>query len=183
MIPPWHNGREEKMKVPAITTERLTLRGFQESDAGPLHRLMDDPAVMRYFPNTSPPTREQVERMVVRQIRHWEEHGYGWWAVELPETGELIGWNGLQYLPETDETEIGYLLGKAHWGKGLATEGGLAGMTFAFWTLGLARIVGIVHPENSASQRVLEKLGLSLTGPAHYFGMDCLHYAAERGAG
>jgi hypothetical protein len=111
------------MKVPTITTERLTLRGFQESDAGPLHRLMDDDEVMRYFPNPNPPTREQVERLVGLQIKHWEEHGYGWWAVELPETGELIGWNGLQFLPETDETEIGYLLGKAHWGRGLATDG------------------------------------------------------------
>jgi RimJ/RimL family protein N-acetyltransferase len=171
------------MKVPTITTQRLTLRGFQESDAGPLHRLMDDPEVMRYFPDPNPPAKEQGERLVGKQIKHWEVYGYGWWAVELPETGELIGWNGLQFLPETDETEIGYLLGRAYWGQGLATEGGLAGMAYGFRTLGLGRIVGIVHPENLPSQRVLEKLGLSLTGPARYFGMDCLHYAAERGEG
>lgn len=166
--------------VPTIATERLTLRGFRESDAAALHRLLDDPEVMRYFPNPSPPSPERVEQLIFRQIEHWEQHSYGWWALESRETGELVGWNGLQYLPETDESEIGYLLGRPYWGRGFATEGGLVGMAFGFDTLGLGQIVGIVHPENVASQRVLIKLGLTLTGPAHYFGMDCLHYVAER---
>ncbi len=173
-----HNGFD--MNIPTTTTARLTLRGFRESDAVALHRLMSDPEVMRYFPNPSPPPMDKVEQLVSSQISRWQEHQYGLWAVELRESGELVGWNGLQYLPETDETEIGYLLGRPHWGRGLATEGGLVGMDYGFATLGLGQIVGIVHPENQASQRVLTKLGLALTGPAHYFGMDCLRYAAKR---
>ena len=69
---------------------------------------------------------------------------------------ELIGWNGLQYLAETDEIEIGYLLAKPHWGQGLASEGARVGMDYGFDGLNIPTIIGIVHPENVASQRVLE---------------------------
>jgi ribosomal-protein-alanine N-acetyltransferase len=170
------------MTLPTIVTGRLTLRAFTEKDAEPLYHLMNDEEVMRYFPSTTPPNLERVQRLVRMQIEHWDEHGHGWWAATLSSTGELIGWNGLQYLPETDEVEVGYLLGKAYWGRGLATEGAREGLRHGFETLNLDRIVGIVHPENLASRRVLEKLGMSLTGPARYFGMDCLHYWVEREA-
>ena len=165
--------------IPTLETPRLTLRPFTLDDADPLHHLMDDPEVMRYFPTTDPPGREQVERLVLAQLAHWEKHNYGWWAVELREKAELIGWSGLQYLPETKETEIAYLMGKMFWGCGLATEGAQEGLKYGFETLQLARVVALVHPENLASQRVIQKLGLSLTGPAHYFGMDLNHYWIE----
>jgi ribosomal-protein-alanine N-acetyltransferase len=123
---------------------------------------------------------ERVIKIIEQQLTHWEEHGFGRWAVVPHGSTELIGWNGLQHLPETDEVEVGYLLGKQFWGKGYATEGARVGLDYGFKTLKLERIVGIVHPENVASQRVLEKLGMTLTGPAHYFGMDCYHYSVER---
>ncbi len=126
-----------------------------------------------------PPDRARVERLIAGQLQHWAEHGLGWWAVELRcATGELLGWNGLQYLPETDEVEVGFLLSRPHWGQGLATEGALAALRFGFETLGLSRIVGIVHPENAASQRVLEKAGLARVNEADYFGMHMLRYVA-----
>ena len=163
-----------------MRTSRLILRPFRPADAAPLHRLMDDAAVMQYFPGGAVPTQEQVVQLVQRQIDHWAEHELGWWAVTLPESGELIGWNGLQYLPETEEVEVGYLLGKQHWGQGYATEGARVGLHYGFGQLQLDRIVGLVHPDNLASQRVLSKLGMTLTGPVRYFGMDCLHYWIDR---
>lgn len=166
--------------MPTLETPRLTLRPFTLDDADPLHRLMDDPEVMRYFPSTDPPGREQVERLVLSQLAHWEKHDYGWWAVELREKAGLIGWSGLQYLPETKETEIAYFLGKTFWGRGLATEGAQEGLGYGFETLQLAQVVALVHPENLASQQVIQKLGLSLTGPVHYFGMDLNHYWIEK---
>lgn len=169
------------METPTTETPRLRLRPFTLDDIDPLHQLMDDPEVMRYFPTTDLPSREQIERLVRGQLAHWEKHDYGWWAVELREQAGLIGWSGLQYLTETDETEIAYFLGKAFWGRGLATEGAREGLKHGFETLGLARIVALVHPENLASQRVIQKLGLSLTGPVHYFGVDLIHYWIERG--
>jgi ketosteroid isomerase-like protein len=71
-------------------------------------------------------------------------------------------------------------LGQPFWGQGFATEAGQAGLRYGFDELGVESIVGIVHPENKASQRVLEKLGLRLTQRTQYFGMDCYRYAIER---
>ena len=92
---------------------------------------------------------------------------------------ELIGWSGLQYLPETDEIEIGYLLARPYWGQGLATECARVGMKFGFDNLKIPTIIGIVHPENFASQRVLEKIGLMFQEKAEYFGMECYKYLAD----
>ena len=150
--------------------------------------------VLRYFPNPDPPARDQIERLIQFQLKHWEQHGYGWWAVcaadsaadsaagstNPPQNPPLIGWAGLQYLPETDEIEVGYLLGRDYWGRGLATEAAQTSVQFGFEDLGIETIVGIVHPENIASQRVLEKAGLAYVERAHYFGMDVYRYLVTR---
>jgi len=162
----------------------LTLRPFVEDDVDPLHRVMGDREVLRYFPSSDPPSRERIERLIEFQLEHWEKHGYGWWAVVLRAEQRaalpLIGWAGLQYLPETDETEVGYLLGKPYWGRGLATEAARESVRFGFEDLGIETIVGVVHPENIASQRVLEKAGLSFVEEASYFGMDVRRYVRTR---
>lgn len=131
---------------------------------------------MRYFPNPTPPEFERVVGLIDRQLAHWAQHGYGWWAVEERQTGQLIGWNGLQYLPDTDETEIGYLLDKAWWGQGLAGEGARAALAWGFARFDLPEVVGIVHPQNWGSRRVLEKIGMDYTGGAEYFGMHVRRY-------
>ena len=140
---------------------------------------MSDPEVLRYFPSPNPPSRDRIERLIQFQLKHWQEHSYGWWAVCLSQpqdSGPLIGWAGLQYLPETDEIEVGYLLGKGYWGRGLATEAAHSSVRFGFDDLGIKTIVGVVHPENIASQRVLEKAGLVYVERANYFGMDVYRY-------
>jgi RimJ/RimL family protein N-acetyltransferase len=164
------------MGIPTIKTERLNLRPFRLQDAEPLRQILSVPGVLEYFPSSDPPDLERVKKLVQKQIDHWREHDYGWWAVEPIEEGELIGWSGLQYLPETDEIEIGYLLSKPYWGEGLATESAIAGLDYGFRTLEIQEIVGIVHPENIASQRVLQKIGLEYQEEAEYFGMACYKY-------
>ena len=104
------------MSIPTFETERLRLRPFVHQDAVPLHQILAEDGVLRYYPSSDPPDLERVERLVARQLEHWEEHGYGWWAVDDKANTELIGWSGLQYLPETDEIEIGYLLARLYWG-------------------------------------------------------------------
>jgi RimJ/RimL family protein N-acetyltransferase len=168
------------MRIPTITTSRLILRALAEEDIGPLHCILGDRDVLRYFPNTNPPTRDRVQKLISGQLKHWEERGYGWWAIELRSQNELIGWSGLQFLPETEEVEVAYLLGKAFWGKGLATEAARAGLQYGFEDIELESIVAIVHPENIASQRVIEKLGMLFVDQSHYFGMDCYRYSIER---
>lgn len=120
--------------------------------------------------------------MVSSLLKHWEEYGYGLWAIESRSKGELMGRSGLQYLPETDEVEVDFILGKEFWGQGFATEAGRTGVRYGFEELGVETIVGIVHLENGASQRTLKKLGMTLKKRAQYFGMDCYQYGIDRAA-
>jgi len=169
------------MNIASIKSSRLNLRPFTSEDIIPFHRILNENAILRYFPNSNPPSREQVERMISGQLSHWSEHGYGWWAVEpKTEKGKMIGWCGLQYLPDTYETEVTYLLSKNYWGKGLATEGAFTSLNYGFDKLALESIVGIVHQENIASWRVLEKLGMGSKIEAEYFGIKCFRYEIYR---
>jgi RimJ/RimL family protein N-acetyltransferase len=163
-----------------ITTPRLTLRQFTLADVDPLHKILHQKDILRYFPGPGAPTTEKVEKLINTQIQHWEDHGYGWWALESRDEPGLGGWMGLQYLPETNETEVGYLLSRALWGRGLATDGSIASLKFGFENFPFESLIGIVHPENIASQRVLEKSGLIFTQQTEYFGMDCYHYLIQR---
>ena len=170
------------MAIPTRKTERLTLRSFTGSDAILLHRIMGQPDMLRFFPNSTPPEVDRVERLVNFQLAHWEEYGYGWWAIEKVEVveekekGHFIGWAGLQFLPDTDEVEVAYMLDKNYWGRGLATEAANEGLRYGFEQLKVNEIVGIVHPENAASIRVIEKMGMTFDVRKPYFGMDCFRY-------
>jgi RimJ/RimL family protein N-acetyltransferase len=69
------------MIIPTVQTPRLTLRAFADEDVDPLHRILGDASVLRFFPNPAPWSRADVEELVSEQLKHWEDHGYGWWAV------------------------------------------------------------------------------------------------------
>lgn len=168
------------LTIPSLTTDRLILRPFTPDDAPALHHLVAAPGVMQYFPTPEPPDLARVERLIARQSAEWEERGYAWWAVTLPGTGTLLGWCGLQYLPDTDETEVGYLLGREYWGHGYATESARASVAFGFERFDFVEIIGITHPENVASQNVLKKCGMRFTAATRYFNMDCFRFAVDR---
>lgn len=165
---------------PAITTPRLTLRPFRPDDTPALFTILNAPDIMQYLPNPTTPDLGRVERLVARQIEQWETHGRAFWALEWQASGELIGWCGLQYLPQTDETEVGYLLAQPWWGQGIATEAAHRSVAYGFDELQLDFIIGITHPDNTASQNVLRKAGLVFTGPSRYFDMDCYRFARQR---
>ena len=96
------------------------------------------------------------------------------------DTDRLVGWCGLNFLPETGEVELKYLLAEEFWGKGIATEASRASLLYAVTDTDLELIIGLVHPENIASQKVLEKVGMSFIERKQYFGMECLRYAIGR---
>jgi RimJ/RimL family protein N-acetyltransferase len=169
------------MTVPEILTPRLRLRGFEATDAEAMHHLMAEEGVLRYFPSTKAPSLERVRSMIVWFQNHWQQRGYGDWVVETRESGEVMGRCGLLYIQDTAETEIDFLLGKPFWGQGFATEAAKAALQFGLEEHNFAAVVGIVHPENLASQRVLEKLGMRQTMRTNYFGMDCFRYEIARG--
>ncbi|HPH96072.1 MAG TPA: GNAT family N-acetyltransferase [Anaerolineaceae bacterium] len=166
------------MPVPTLQTEHVSLRAWQSADAPRLFEILQEEGILRYFPNQTPPPIERVERYIQRHQTHWEERGCGHWAVTVE--GQVMGWCGLEYLPESDETEVAYLLSHACWGKGLATEAACASVRFGFQQAGLSKIIGLVHPENIASRRVLEKSGLHYIDRKEYFGIDLDRFWVEK---
>lgn len=165
------------MPIPILHTDLLTLRPFTLADVQPLHRILSEPDILQYFPRTDPPDIERVQKIIQHQLAHWEEHHLGWWAVAPKGGTELIGWNGLQFLTETGETEVGYLLSKPFWGLGYATEGARVALKYGFEKLKLRQIIGLTHQENRASQNVLKKCGMHYTGQVEYFGMQMLRFS------
>jgi RimJ/RimL family protein N-acetyltransferase len=152
------------MSLPAeLRTERLLLRRWRAEDLAPFAALNADPRVMEHFPGTKSlaESKEQIERIEA----HFREHGYGNWAVEVVGAIAFAGFVGLT-VPRfeakfTPCVEIGWRLAAEHWGRGYATEGARAAVTFGFEMLQLREIVSFTVPENQRSRRVMEKLGMT----------------------
>jgi RimJ/RimL family protein N-acetyltransferase len=129
-------------------------------------------------------TRDQAAQQMERWMSHWEERGFGVWAVEEKASGTFIGFIGLLYHEEWSEgehkTEVGWRLDRSFWGGGLATEGARASLQHGFEALGLERVISIIHPKNVASRRVAEKAGLTLRGETRFKGFDVVWYAIDR---
>jgi RimJ/RimL family protein N-acetyltransferase len=149
---------------PAIlTTHRLTLRPWRESDRKPFARMNADPRVMEFF--AARLSREESDTMVDRIETHFREHGFGLWAAELRRDGAFVGFVGLNIpsyqAPFTPCVEVGWRLAAEHWGQGLATEGAQAVVGYGFQTFGFREIVATTVPPNTRSRRVMEKLGMT----------------------
>lgn len=126
--------------------------------------LNSDPQVLRYTGDAPFTDLSDAERIVAFVQAQYREYGMGRWVVERRDNGEVLGWCGLKRLPETMEVDLGYRFFRRHWGQGYATEAGAACLQYGFDSLGLERIVGRVMPDNTASVRVLEKLGMRRVG-------------------
>jgi ribosomal-protein-alanine N-acetyltransferase len=168
----------------ALETERLILRPFTLGDLDAFAAICGDPEVMRYYP--APWTRERAEEFIRRQMANQEAHGHSLWAVIHKADGRLIGFCGLAYqlVERAQEVEVGYMLDKAYWGRGLAPEAARASLEYAFQRLGLVRLISLIRPENAPSIRVAEKNGLRLEREVVYGTCGFRHgvYVAERPA-
>lgn len=168
-----------------IETSRLRLRPWREYDLDAFARITADPEVMHYMLR-GPLSREEAKARIERFERQRQERGLGHWAVEERESGALLGGIGLIHhedWPEDPENvEVGWLLDRAVWGRGLATEGALASLRYGFADLGLERIISIAHADNRASHRVMEKAGLALQGRRAWRGGQVVWYAINRSA-
>lgn len=146
-----------------VETERLLLRGWRTDDLDQLEEVFRKEQVWHY-PFKRGWSREETDDFLNRKIHEWRDRGWSQWAVEVKATGQLIGFLGLappEFLPEVMPTvEVGWRLDPAWWGRGLATEGGRAALEYGFESLGLDEVVSIYEPENVASGRVMEKLGM-----------------------
>jgi RimJ/RimL family protein N-acetyltransferase len=167
------------MRPPRLQTSRLLLREWRDEDLEPFVALNDDAEVTRFLRGGNGYTREDSLERFAHMRDHWAERGYGLFATELRSTGSFIGFVGVEdpvFLPEVmPSVEIGWRLARDVWGQGLATEAATEVLRWSFEELGLDRIVSVIHPDNTASIRVAEKLGmhrwLDTVHPAYGHGL------------
>lgn len=150
----------------SLTSEHLLLREFKDDDWESVHTYACDPEVVKYMtwgPNTSDNTRNFILRAIAYQQEQPRIHFE--LAITLREEGHLIGGCGIRVSsPELREGNIGYCLNRNYWSKGYATEAARELLRFGFEALSLHRIYATCDPENFASRRVLEKIGMTLEG-------------------
>jgi RimJ/RimL family protein N-acetyltransferase len=146
----------------AITTARLRLRQLRESDLLPFAALNADPRVMEFFPGLL--SREESDAAAGRIAAHFQEHGFGRWAVEVPSVDAFIGFAGLSFVnfeaSFTPCVEVSWRLAFDYWGHGYATEAARAAIEDGFTRLNLPEIVTFTAVANARSRRVMEKLGM-----------------------
>lgn len=164
------------MIPPTIALRNCILRPFQSTDAAALFSVLQDKEVIQFMPWKESPSMERVEQLIDEQTRQWRTRQYGWWALQSLASQRLMGWCGLQHLPETGETEVGFLLGKNYWGNGIATAAASASLRYGFTSVGLEKVIGLVHARNARSIQVLKKLGMKMCDQVHLWGMDLDRY-------
>ncbi|MBV8736528.1 MAG: GNAT family N-acetyltransferase [Alphaproteobacteria bacterium] len=147
----------------SLRTERLLLRPWHDDDLAAFAAMSADPAVMEFlwpFPDL-----EACQAWVAWARRHWDQHGFGQWVVEIPGEASFIGVIGLAVVDYdahfTPAVEIAWRLARAYWGHGYATEAAHVALDYGFGELGLAEIVAVTVPANLRSRRVMERLGMS----------------------
>jgi ribosomal-protein-alanine N-acetyltransferase len=163
-----------------IKTERLCLRQFSEEDSEAYARIMGDHEVGKWFPKGTGYTSEEARRSLDSILEHWSKHAFGIWAITDKENKTLLGRCGLNFIAETSEVEVDFVLARDYWGKGYATEAARAALAYGFEVLKLDRIIALAKPENTASRRVIEKIGMQYLRNATYWGIACAYYDISR---
>ncbi len=160
-----------------LETTRLRLRPFVADDLNELHRFWTDPDVRRYLWDDLTISRDQAEAEIVKSIESFNSRGFGFWSLFFKENNaDLIGFCGLRVFGAPDEIEILYGIHPSHWRKGLATEAAEAILNFGFQVCRLPKIYAGADSPNSASFRVMEKLGMTYDGARLVKGLEAVYY-------
>jgi RimJ/RimL family protein N-acetyltransferase len=146
-----------------IRTDRLMMRRWRESDTAPFAALNADLETMRYFPSTL--DRAESDAYIRRIETRFEQQGFGLWALEIAQTGEFIGFTGLNPMPDdvpgAGGMEVGWRLARRAWHCGYATEAARAALDVAFRRVGLEEIWSMTAVLNEPSQAVMRRIGLT----------------------
>jgi RimJ/RimL family protein N-acetyltransferase len=163
-----------------LQTDRLTLRMLRETDLDAYAEMCADAEVMRYVGDGRPLARPMAWRNLAMMVGHWSLRGYGLWAAEERSSGVLVGRIGFWNPEGWPGFELGWMLRRAFWGRGYATEGAREALRFAFMELGQPHVISLIHPENAASIRVAKRLGERQLGPTEVVGRPALAYRITR---
>jgi ribosomal-protein-alanine N-acetyltransferase len=172
------------MSFPRIETARLMMRPFAANDVDELHRLWIDPGVRKFLWDDQVIPRETAIAVVESSIDSFAAHGFGFWTVHFNDVPGLAGFAGLRHFTEdgaaVSEVELLYGVAPEHWGKGVATEAACAVLRYGFEERGLARIYAGADLPNTASFRVIEKLGMKFARKTMVNGVEAVYYTISR---
>jgi [ribosomal protein S5]-alanine N-acetyltransferase len=154
-----HATRPAEPPMRILETERLIIRHLRADDLDSFYEICRDPEVMKYVGDGQPLSGEQVQRWIQKSQENYATHGLGCFALENKADGRLIGYCGL-INPDGTEAEIVYVLEQRRWRQGLAGEAAKAMLDFGFAQCGLRCITASIDPDNPASIRIVEKLGM-----------------------
>jgi RimJ/RimL family protein N-acetyltransferase len=155
--------------VVEISTERLIMRGWRESDLAPWAAMNADPEVRKYLGPLL--TAEQAAAWVLNLQDDLDRYGFGFWALQVRASGEFIGFAGLRTMDDEMPLagiELGWQLARPTWGHGYATEAALAALRYGFGSMGLPEIVAVTMAVNLRSRAVMERIGM-ISDPAEDF--------------
>ncbi|MGL4674176.1 MAG: GNAT family N-acetyltransferase [Wohlfahrtiimonas sp.] len=148
--------------IHTLSTDRLILREWRDSDLPSLYQMVSDPDVMEFFPATLSEIEAQ-DFLKAIQVR-MNQHGWGMWACELKATQEVIGFVGLNIPQDNFDfnpcVEIGWRLRKEFWHQGLAQEAAREALNFGFTELNLDKIVAFTTVTNLPSQALMKRLNM-----------------------
>jgi [ribosomal protein S5]-alanine N-acetyltransferase len=163
-----------------LTTDRLVLRPIAADDVAALLRISNEPAVRRYLWDDEPVQEATIRGIISASSTMLADEGIGLVGIRRRGNENLIGFCGFVRLEGMEEPELAYELTRGAWGEGLATEASRVCLRHAFGETGLERVVAGADPENVASQRVVEKLGMRRLGNLNPNVPDASYYAVYR---
>jgi len=188
-----HRGRRrEQAPVTALHGQRVTLRHWRDDDLAPFAALNADPEVMRHF--MAPLTPAESDALAARIRANFASRGFAQWALDVPGLG-FVGFVGLSVVPfelplperSGPAHEIGWRLARAAWGQGYASEAAALALAHGFEVLQLPRVLSFTAATNSASQAVMQRIGMRLRGEFEHPRIPVGHrirrhllYAADR---
>lgn len=149
-----------------LQSPRLKLLQMTAADFDRFHKVMANPDAMRTFDLCRPLTPDETKSHLQRWIAHHDAHGYSPGLIEFIETGDIIGFGGIACYPGCDAggPELVYVLKPEWWGQGFASEFAQSAVDYGFQTLKIPKIYATVLPDNTASIRVLERIGMTREG-------------------
>jgi ribosomal-protein-alanine N-acetyltransferase len=163
-----------------IETERLFFRKFELDDLPQLIQHRSDPDVARYLGGEKRQNPEELAKRIRFYMECYDKYGFGMCPMFWKETGEMIGASGLQPLEDTGLIEVGYSIAKSFWGRGIGTEAAKGWMEYGFNNFALDRIVAVAFVANTASRRIMEKLGMEYKKTEVHYGEECAFYSISK---
>jgi RimJ/RimL family protein N-acetyltransferase len=175
---------------PTLETERLVLRPLSADEADSLHRISNEPDVRLYLWDNEQVSEATVEGLIAQSDRMYSNEKIGMFGVRIYGSGALLGFCGFARLEGMEEPELWYELTQKVWGRGIATEAAWACVRYAFEEVGMERVIAGADAPNTASLRVIEKLGMKYLGKINpgapeepYFALYREHFFAAMATG